>query len=104
MPSNFFWVEARSLPFKVFSFYEPVEELILSRDALGKVKDFFQALEYLTKKGLYALGFITYETGYLLEQRLTPLYRPPTLPLAHFLLFKKIKKEILFPEKGSIKF
>ncbi|MFN3921860.1 MAG: aminodeoxychorismate synthase component I, partial [Caldimicrobium sp.] len=104
MPSNFLWVEASSLPFKVLSFYEPVEELILPLDAIGKVKAFFQALEYLTKKGLYALGFITYEAGYLLEQRLTPLYRAPTLPLAHFLLFKKVKKEILFPQKKSIKF
>lgn len=101
---KFLWINARSLPFQGFSFHEPVDELVLTLENVGEIKNYFNTLEHLIKKGLYALGFITYEVGYLLEQRLIPYFRPPHLPLAHFCLFKSLQKETLSPLKEPIKF
>ncbi len=96
---NFLWINAKGIPFRGYLFYEPVEELILDPGNIHKVKDYFHSIEALNKKGLYALGFITYELGYLLEPRLAPLFKVPSLPLAHFIFFKGKEKIEINPFK-----
>ncbi len=101
MNLKFLWVNAKTIPFKGILFLEPVDELILEEDNSEKVEKFFYTLESLNKKGLYALGFITYEVGYLLEKRLRPLFKPLELPLAHFIFFKKQEKIEIPPLKEN---
>lgn len=68
-------------------------ELLLSPQEKGSeiLDQYFLELEGHIKRGLYALGYLTYELGYLLEDRLKGIYRNPKLPLAYFALFREIK-------------
>lgn len=67
--------------------------------------DKIKELERYVKKGLTGYGMIDYETGYLLEEKLSGLMKNSNEPVARFYLFKKenveiIKSEhILFKEK-----
>lgn len=101
-PPDFLWISAKGIPFQGYLFLEPVDELLLSPEASSEeTREFFNALQQRVSVGLYALGFVSYELGYLLEKRLHPLFRKPELPLAHFILFKHIKKTSLLPLKET---
>ncbi len=101
-PPDFLWVSAKGIPFEGYLFLEPVDELLLLSEASPQdIREFFKALQQRVKEGLYALGFVSYELGYLFEKRLHPLFRKPELPLAHFILFKDIEKTSLFPLKEN---
>lgn len=93
MNPNFLFVNAKKLPFKGYLFQGLVKELLLSSPEKGSemLDQYFLELEWHIKRGLYALGYLTYELGYLLENRLKGIYRDPKLPLAYFALFKEIK-------------
>ena len=98
------WVNAQSLPFKANIFLEPEDEILLETEDPSKILSFFEAIEKKVKKGLYGLGFFSYELGYLLEKRLFNLYRKPEIPLSHFIFFKKKRLLPLYPLKGKPSF
>ncbi len=93
------WVNARDIPYRGFSL-EP--EVVLKLEPFGvaseTVKEFFLELSSYLKANYYALGFIAYELGYLLEERLTSTYQPPACPLAFFYLAKSVEPFELYPE------
>lgn len=99
MEYNYLWINATSIPYKAFLFFEPTEELILEGRDEESIREYFNRLQRLTQRGYYALGFIAYEMGYLLERKLYPLFIPPKVPLAHFILFKRLEKRNVFPSK-----
>ena len=67
-------------------FKEPVGFLVLR--AQEDPASFFSSLEAALARGFWAVGFLAYELGYLLERKLRPLLPPVKGPLAYFLLFK----------------
>lgn len=98
MFGNFLWVSAKKIPYEGYFFLEPEDEILLQANAsLEEIEEFFKILQSKVKEGFYALGFLTYELGYLFEKRLLPLFRKPDLPLAHFVLFKTMQKNSFFP-------
>lgn len=102
MFGNFLWVSAKKIPYEGYFFLEPEDEILLQANAsLEEIEEFFKILQSKVKKGFYALGFLTYELGYLFEKRLLPLFRKSDLPLAHFVLFKTMQKKLLFPMEGT---
>ncbi len=97
---EYLFVNSKSLPFEGFLFLEPEEEILLSTENPSDIPLFFEKIENLVRKGLYALGFFSYELGYLLEKRLFPYYRKPDIPLAHFVFFKKRRTSKFYPLKN----
>jgi len=89
------WINAKDLPYRGYAFLEPDGELILPSEASEPetVHRFFQQLEQQISRGLYALGYFSFELGYLLERRLVRCFRKPEIPLAHFVLFRKMEKK-----------
>ena len=96
------WVNAKDIPYRGVSL---APEAVLRLEPLGvtsaKVKEFFLELSSYLKANYYALGFIAYELGYLLEERLNHLYQPPSCPLAFFYLGKNIEPFELYPEPAD---
>ncbi|MFN3505018.1 MAG: aminodeoxychorismate synthase component I [Caldimicrobium sp.] len=99
MENNFYWINSKVIPYRGFQFTDVVCELTLTSAHPQSLPQFFSEIERLIDKGFYALGFITYEAGYLFERKLEPLLKEPKTPLAHFVFFKKRKKIELFPLK-----
>jgi para-aminobenzoate synthetase/4-amino-4-deoxychorismate lyase len=105
--SKALWVNAKDIPYRGFSL-EPERVLKLEGNEASaeNVKDFFLELTSNLKANYYAIGFIAYELGYLLEERLIPFYQLPSLtslgtascPLAFFYLGKSIVPLELYPE------
>ncbi|MEZ0343416.1 MAG: aminodeoxychorismate synthase component I [Caldimicrobium sp.] len=102
--TGFLWINSKSIPFKGYFFLDPQEEIILVTPDPSEIPYFFDKIQNLVKKGFYALGFFSYELGYLLEKRLFPLYRKPEVPLAHFIFFKKKKPLEILPLKDQFSF
>jgi hypothetical protein len=101
------WVNAKDIPYRGFSLEpESVLKLKPSETSAENVKEFFLELTSNLKANYYAIGFIAYELGYLLEERLIPFYQLPSLtslgtascPLAFFYLGKSIVPFELYPE------
>ena len=82
---------------KNYLFTDPQGELVLRRG--DDVSSFFRCLEGALAQGFWAVGFLAYELGYLLEPRLKGL---PTGdgPLAYFLLFRAPEIFEAAPVKG----
>lgn len=101
MKPQFLFVEAKKIPYKALIFEDCREIMVLSKEkkSLAEIREYFHVLEKKIKEGFYALGFISYELGYLLEERLNKLYWEPETPLAYFALFKKLRKEQLQPQE-----
>ncbi len=95
MEKGFFWISAKEIPYRGYIFFDSIEELIVNgheENLSDRLFSLFQKLQKYSKKGLYALGFVSYEAGYLLEKRLLPLYKTPFYPLVYFKIFKKCQK------------
>ena len=88
------WINAKDIPYRGYAFLETDGELLLPSEASEPetVHRFFQQLEEQVSRGLYALGYFSFELGYLLERRLIRCFRKPDIPLAHFVLFRKMEK------------
>ncbi len=101
MKPQFFFVEAKKIPYKALIFEDCREIMVLSKEkkSLAEIREYFHVLEKKIKEGFYALGFISYELGYLLEERLNKLYWEPQTPLAYFALFKRWHKVQLHPQE-----
>jgi len=97
--SKALWVNAKDIPYRGFSL-DPERVLKLERTeaTAENVKEFFLELSSNLKANYYAIGFIAYELGYLLEERLIPFYQLPSCPLAFFYLGKSIEPFELYPE------
>ncbi|WP_168720114.1 aminodeoxychorismate synthase component I [Thermosulfurimonas marina] len=84
---RFLWVNAYDWPEEVLLFEDPVE--VLSFEG-GDPQEFFASCEEYLRQGFYLAGFLTYELGYFLEERLRPLSgRVPAWPLALLGVFKE---------------
>ena len=70
-----------------FTFEEPVERFIFT--ASDNPTEFLNLIEKHASKGLWIVGFMSYEFGYLLEKELFNLFDSPNLPVAYFVGFKK---------------
>lgn len=101
MKPQFLFVEAKKIPYKALIFEDCREIMVLSKEkkSIGEIREYFHVLEKKIKEGFYALGFISYELGYLLEERLNKLYWEPKTPLAYFALFKRWHKVQLHPQE-----
>lgn len=101
MKPQFLFVEAKKIPYKALIFEDCREIMVLSKEkkSLGEIREYFHVLEKKIKEGFYALGFISYELGYLLEERLNKLYWEPETPLAYFALFKRWHKVQFHPQE-----
>jgi len=101
MKPQFLFVEAKKIPYKALIFEDCREIMVLSKEkkSLAEIREYFHVLEKKIKEGFYALGFISYELGYLLEERLNKLYWEPQTPLAYFALFKRWHKVQLHPQE-----
>jgi len=104
MKFPFLFVDAKKIPYRALLFSEKVEELYFDSLERGDIVSYFREIEERVKKGLFAVGYFSYETGYLLEKRLSLLFRRPTLPLSRFAFFKKVKSLKLFPLKKKPSF
>ena len=86
--SAFFYTPKIYKDGKSILFKEPTESLIATNK-----EDFFEGLETannLLNNGLTGYGLINYEAGYLLEEKLTPLFKEITeTPLLQFHFFEK---------------
>jgi len=91
----FIWAKADKIPYQVYVFKSPLKVLKLRNPE--NLSEFFYSLEEQTKKGFYACGFLTYELGYLFEEKLKPLVRENTLPLAYFGIYKNFEKKFVKP-------
>ncbi|MCD6548078.1 MAG: aminodeoxychorismate synthase component I [Thermodesulfobacterium sp.] len=91
----FIWAKADKIPYQVYVFKSPLKVLKLRNPE--NLSEFFYSLEEQTKKGFYACGFLTYELGYLFEEKLKPLVRENTLPLAYFGIYKNFEKKFIKP-------
>ncbi|RUM86896.1 MAG: aminodeoxychorismate synthase component I [Thermodesulfatator sp.] len=82
---RFLWINAYRWPEEIFLFESPVETLSLED---GDVERFFSLGEDYLRRGYYLAGFLTYELGYFLEEKLRPrARRPSSWPLALFGVF-----------------
>ncbi|MCS7199197.1 MAG: aminodeoxychorismate synthase component I [Caldimicrobium sp.] len=99
MRPQFLFLNAKNIPFRGYLFQDLKEEIFLTPENVipEVVEEFFKRLEGAIRKGYYALGFLTYELGYLLEPRLNKLLPAPCFPLAYFALFRKVKPLYLYP-------
>ncbi|MFN3567325.1 MAG: aminodeoxychorismate synthase component I [Caldimicrobium sp.] len=97
MDKNFYWINSKEIPYRGFHFTDVVYEVLLTSAHPQDLLSFFKEIERLIQKGYYALGFITYEAGYLFEKKLVPLFKEPKTPIAHFIFFKNRNKIELFP-------
>ena len=68
-------------------FLEPVKVIAFSEGE--DPRSFFKLLEKASEEGLWAVGFFSYEFGYLLEKKLSPLVRRGSFPLALFAFFRE---------------
>jgi len=84
---KFFWINAKNFPYQVLSFENPLE--VLRLETPSQLEAFFERLQNFIKKGFYACGFLTYELGYLLENRLKRLFKKSNLPLACFFIYSR---------------
>ena len=82
---KFIWVNAKAFPYKVLVFENPLE--VLKLETSSQLTSFFDKLQNFVKRGFYACGFLTFELGYLLENRLKKLLRKFNLPLAWFAIY-----------------
>ena len=74
-------------------FKSPVETITAKNK-----KDFISQLERinsLIERGLKGYGLIHYEAGYLLEERLTPLFKETEKPILTFHFFEKNQMQFL---------
>ncbi len=71
---------------KSYLFINPVKKIICKNpDSILKT---FNQLENYLKNGFYAAGFISYETGYILEKKLKNLIMHTDFPYIYFMIFK----------------
>ncbi len=98
----FIWAKADKIPYQIYVFKSPVKVLTLHN--LEGVSDFFIHLEKQIKQGFYACGFLTYELGYLLEEKLKPLAEKSSFPLAYFGIYKNFEKHSLDPRFDSAEY
>lgn len=92
----FIWAKADKIPYEIYVFKSPVK--ILTLNYPEKLSEFFNSIEGELKKGLYACGFLSYELGYLFEEKLKSLVRKSKFPLAYFGFYKTFKKISITPE------
>ncbi|MCU4138839.1 MAG: Branched-chain amino acid aminotransferase/4-amino-4-deoxychorismate lyase [Thermodesulfobacteria bacterium] len=95
MNDFFIWAKADKIPYQVYTFESPLEILELKNPE--NLSEFFEYIENQVKKGFYACGFLSYELGYFLEEKLKPLARKSSLPLACFGIYKTFKKHFISP-------
>jgi len=95
MSDFFIWAKADKIPYRVFSFLSPLK--VLKLNSYDQVKDYFNQIENWLKKGYYACGFISYELGYLFEEKLKPFLKFSSLPLACFGIYKNFNKKYIYP-------
>lgn len=98
----FIWANADKIPYQLYIFKSPVKVLKLCN--LDNLSDFFKYLEKQIKQGFYACGFLAYELGYLLEEKLKPLAEKTSFPLAYFGFYKGFKKHFLDPQFDSLEY
>jgi len=99
MSEIFYFVKADKIPYQSFIFSSSVETLILNDPE--SLKEFFLILEEKINQGYYACGFLSYELGYYLEEKLKPFAKKSRLPLAYFKIYKEPNRFLKNPEPFS---
>jgi para-aminobenzoate synthetase/4-amino-4-deoxychorismate lyase len=92
---KFIWANAKAFPYKLLVFENPLE--VLKLETLSQLTSFFDKLQNFIKRGFYACGFLTFELGYLLENRLKKFLRKSDLPLAWFAIYSNPTSFFLNP-------
>ena len=92
---KFIWANAKAFPYKLLVFENPLE--VLKLETPSQLTSFFDKLKNFIKRGFYACGFLTFELGYLLENRLKKLLRKSDLPLAWFAIYSNPTSLFLNP-------
>lgn len=85
--SYFLWLNAYDAEGQAYLFSRPRKVLVFEG---GEPKEFLFEIEKATNEGFYVAGFLAYEFGYHLEEKLKPYRkkRPEGVPLAWFGVFE----------------
>jgi para-aminobenzoate synthetase/4-amino-4-deoxychorismate lyase len=63
-------------------------ERVLTLASLEGAESFFSQVDECLSRGLFVAGFLTYECGYAFETRARAMFRPPSLPIAWFGVYR----------------